>query len=91
MSEIATVPLAGYREYPVEEMRRRLKDFYDEVSRRRTVREFSDRPVPRDIIETAPQLPYVYGCEESVHASQVDYVIEGIDQPMPELPNPEPS
>ena len=53
MSEIATVPLAGYREYPVEEMRRRLKDFYDEVSRRRTVREFSDRPVPRDIIETA--------------------------------------
>ena len=53
MSEISTVPLTGYREYPVEEMRRRLRDFYDEVSRRRTVREFSDRPVPRDIIETA--------------------------------------
>jgi acyl-CoA hydrolase len=43
------------------------------------------------IVETAPQLPYVYGCEESVHASQVDYVIEGIDQPTPELGNPEPS
>jgi nitroreductase len=53
MSEIETVPLSGYREYPVEEMRRRLRDFYDDVSRRRTVREFSDRPVPRDIIETA--------------------------------------
>jgi nitroreductase len=48
-----TIPLAGYREYPIEEMRGRLKDFYDDVSRRRTVREFSDRPVPRDIIETA--------------------------------------
>jgi acyl-CoA hydrolase len=43
------------------------------------------------IIETAPQAPYVYGQEESVHASQVDYVIEGVDQPMPALPNPEPS
>jgi acyl-CoA hydrolase len=43
------------------------------------------------IVETAPQLPYVYGCEESVHASQVDYVIEGIDQPPPALGNPEPT
>ncbi|MCH7636414.1 MAG: nitroreductase family protein [Proteobacteria bacterium] len=34
-------------------MRQRLNDFYTDVNRRRTVREFSDRPVPRDIIETA--------------------------------------
>jgi nitroreductase len=34
-------------------MRARLEDFYSEMNRRRTVREFSDRPVPRDIIETA--------------------------------------
>jgi len=34
-------------------MRQRLDDFFTEVNRRRTVREFSDRPVPRDIIETA--------------------------------------
>jgi nitroreductase len=34
-------------------MRQRLGDFYADVSRRRTVRDFSDRPVPRDIIETA--------------------------------------
>jgi nitroreductase len=47
--------LQTYREYPVDEMRTLLADFYAEVSRRRTVREFSDRPVPRDIIETALQ------------------------------------
>jgi nitroreductase len=53
MSNHRTIPLPDYREYPVEEMRQRLNDFYTEVNRRRTVREFSDRPVPRDIIETA--------------------------------------
>lgn len=44
-------PLDGYVEYPVEEMRRRAADFYAEMQRRRTVRSFADRPVPRDIIE----------------------------------------
>lgn len=34
-------------------MRRRLNDFYRDINRRRTIRDFSDRPVPRDIIETA--------------------------------------
>ena len=53
MSNYRTIPLPDYREYPVEEMRQRLNDFYTEVNRRRTVREFSDRAVPRDIIETA--------------------------------------
>jgi nitroreductase len=53
MSDYPTVPLADYREFPVEEMRRRVTEFYAEIARRRTVREFSDRPVPRDIIETA--------------------------------------
>ncbi len=53
MSKYQTIPLPDYQEYPVEEMRQRLNDFYKEVNRRRTVREFSDRPVPRDIIETA--------------------------------------
>ncbi len=45
--------LNDYREYPLDEMRERLNEFYADVNRRRTVREFSDRPVPRDIIETA--------------------------------------
>jgi len=45
------VPLTTYREYAVEEMRRRAADFRAELERRRTVRQFSDQPVPRDIIE----------------------------------------
>jgi nitroreductase len=45
--------LTTYREYPVDEMRQRVTDFYADMGRRRTVREFSDRAVPRDIIETA--------------------------------------
>jgi nitroreductase len=53
VSEYPTIPLTTYREYPVDEMRQRVSDFYEEINRRRTVREFSDRPVPRDIIETA--------------------------------------
>lgn len=53
MAENPTVPLTDYQEYSVEEMRERVVDFYADVDRRRTVREFSDRPVPRDIIETA--------------------------------------
>ncbi len=53
VSEHPTIPLDRYREYPIDEMRARLKEFYEDIDRRRTVREFSDRPVPRDIIETA--------------------------------------
>ncbi len=52
-SDFPTVPLDKYREYPIEEMRDRLEEFYADIDRRRTVREFSDRPVPRDLIETA--------------------------------------
>ncbi|NNF28401.1 MAG: nitroreductase family protein [Gemmatimonadetes bacterium] len=32
-------------------MRRRAREFLEEMRRRRTVREFSDRPVPREVIE----------------------------------------
>jgi nitroreductase len=46
-------PLTDYREYPVDEMRRRVTDFHAEMRRRRTVRDFSPRSVPRDIIEQA--------------------------------------
>lgn len=53
MNDYPTIPLDKYREYPIEEMRDRLEEFYADIDRRRTVREFSDRPVPRDIIETA--------------------------------------
>lgn len=40
-----------YREYPVAEMQVRAADFLAEMQRRRTMRHFSNRPVPRDIIE----------------------------------------
>lgn len=53
MASYPTVPLPDYREHSIDEMRERLSDFYSQVDRRRTVREFSDRPVPRDVIETA--------------------------------------
>jgi nitroreductase len=53
VSDYPTIPLDSYREYPVEEMRDRIEAFYADIDRRRTVREFSDRPVSRDIIETA--------------------------------------
>jgi len=53
LTNYPTIPLEQYREIPVEEMRQRLEDFYKDIDRRRTVRDFSDRPVPRDIIETA--------------------------------------
>ncbi len=45
------IPHPSYREYPVEEMQRRASEFYADIRRRRTVREFSDRPVRREIIE----------------------------------------
>jgi len=53
MSDNPMIPLPAYEEYSVDEMRQRLRAFYADVSRRRTVRDFSARPVPRDIIETA--------------------------------------
>jgi nitroreductase len=53
VSEYPTIPLKQFQEFPLEEMRARLEEFYADISRRRTVREFSARLVPRDIIETA--------------------------------------
>ncbi|MDA1330504.1 MAG: nitroreductase family protein [Chloroflexi bacterium] len=44
-------PLSTYEEYPIDEMRRRSAEFYADISRRRTVRDFSDRPVPAEVIQ----------------------------------------
>ena len=51
MSETRGVPLAEFREYPPDEMRRRTAEFLEEMNRRRSVRDFSARPVPREVIE----------------------------------------
>jgi nitroreductase len=51
MSKEKFITHSEYREYSVEEMRERARSFYEEMKRRRTVRDFSDREVPREIIE----------------------------------------
>lgn len=67
------VPHPSYRRYGEDEMRARAKEFASEIYRRRTVRDYSDEPVPRDIIEscvraagTAPsganQQPWTFVC-----------------------------
>lgn len=44
-------PLRDYREYTAEVMKRRAADFYADIRRRRTVRQFSTRAVPRGVID----------------------------------------
>lgn len=44
------IPLQGFEPVPEEEMLRRAKSFRELVSRRRSVRSFDSRPVPREII-----------------------------------------
>ena len=51
-SEPRFIDLPGYVEYPIDEMRRRARSFERAISRRRTVREFAERAVPRDVIES---------------------------------------
>lgn len=45
------IPLPDYREYPPDEMLARAIAFREEAERRRTVRAFSDRPIPAGIVE----------------------------------------
>lgn len=45
------IPHTAYQEYPPEEMQQRAAAFYADIRRRRTVREFSDRPIPPGVIE----------------------------------------
>ncbi|MBN1564063.1 MAG: nitroreductase family protein [Anaerolineae bacterium] len=51
MTQYPFIPLPNYNEYPLAVMRQRAAEFYADIKRRRTVRDFSDRPVPREIIE----------------------------------------
>jgi acyl-CoA hydrolase len=43
------------------------------------------------IVEVTDTLPHVYGPENGVHVSEVDFLIDGDGGPLPELPNPPPS
>ncbi len=51
MNEPEFVPLNRYREYPPDVMQKRAIDFYQDLMRRRTIREFSEKPIPKDVIE----------------------------------------
>ena len=51
MAKDKYVPLEEYHVLPVEEMSRRAQNYYELMRRPRSVREFSDKPVPRDVIE----------------------------------------
>lgn len=51
MAKDKYTPLEGYHALPVEEMSRRAQNYYELMRRRRSVREFSDKPVPRGVIE----------------------------------------
>lgn len=51
MSKASFEPLSSYVEYPIEEMKQRATAFRQLMQRRRTVRHFSQRPVPRAVIE----------------------------------------
>lgn len=52
-AQLQLEPLPAYREYPAAEMLQRSRDFYQDIRRRRTVRDFDTRPVPRELIEQA--------------------------------------
>ncbi len=51
MNEPVFIPLSSYEELAPEVMQQRAEAFEAHMRRRRTARQFSDRPVPRAIIE----------------------------------------
>ena len=51
MSESQFVPLEGFQEFPPSEMIERAEAYYDLIKRRRSVRDFSDRDVPQEVID----------------------------------------
>ena len=52
MTKLDFVPFAEFREYPAEEMRRRAEEFARDLRRRRSVRAFSNRPIPPGVMES---------------------------------------
>jgi iodotyrosine deiodinase len=51
MAKIELIPLKNYQQYSEDEMLKRSQSFYDDLKRRRTVRDFSDQQVPKEVIE----------------------------------------
>ncbi|HVJ41635.1 MAG TPA: indole-3-glycerol phosphate synthase TrpC [Dongiaceae bacterium] len=53
MTEPIFEPLPDFTRYPPEAMEDRAQAFFENIRRRRTVRDFADTPVPRSVIEYA--------------------------------------
>tara|TARA_B100000586_G_C20096329_1_gene422657 strand:+ start:1133 stop:1801 length:669 start_codon:yes stop_codon:yes gene_type:complete len=51
VEETNFIPYSSYKSYPIEEMQKRSEEFFTDIQRRRTVRDFSNEPVPKEIIE----------------------------------------
>ena len=51
MTEPKFFPFTEYLEYSEAEMRKRATAFYENIKRRRSIRQFSDREVSQDVIE----------------------------------------
>lgn len=45
------IPLTSYREFSPDQMQERARAFADDLHRRRTVRDFSSRPMPEGVLE----------------------------------------
>jgi iodotyrosine deiodinase len=56
MTRPVFVALTTYREVCVGEMKCRIRVYRDDMLRRRTVRQFSSRPVPCEVIEDCLQV-----------------------------------
>jgi nitroreductase len=51
VEETNFIPYSSYKSYPIEEMQKRSEEFFTDIQRRRTIRDFSSEPVPKEIIE----------------------------------------
>ena len=51
MQEHDSSPLTDFIEYPQDEMILKSQEFYTNIKRRHSIRKFSDRAVPKEIIE----------------------------------------
>ena len=51
MQEHDSYPLTDFIEYPQDEMLARSQAFLEDMKRRHSIRSFSDKPVPKEIIE----------------------------------------
>jgi iodotyrosine deiodinase len=73
MKDHDSQPLSDFIEYTPDDMKNRARAFYEDIKRRHSIRQFSDRPVDRSVIEdciraggTAPSganhQPWFFGC-----------------------------